>query len=1216
MALRVIPASFQQVRAKPSTTGPKQFFAMQSTEAGYAAALAALPNATVLGDAVHDSDLKIVEAFVTEEHIDQTAALENARKANYPTALFRHRWTSEENFNALGGQHMLGFSEVSYERDRSGNVMFGRPGMIFIRPQQTFDPVDFNFGNGDGTTHYDAANGSQDPAIDKGLLGTAIWNKGYSFVYCDGSHHRWGDHSNGGNPDQFNGVAAQGLYEVEDATAADADKIYVYHDWDMMPAMMTGGYQSWKQGTSLTPELYDAANNIWVIGNFNQGSNVTGLSQTDLALDLDVGDITMSMKLMQERLILQGKVSLSDLNGPTGRGRFHVQDNTDGSDQDWDGVHVWNTSTFSDITTAANDSTIDDHELLAVSAPNDSYVAWVDSVPFSVLRLNLSQNQIGGTGVWEYSTGSGTWATLTGIVDPTSGFTTLTNTQTIEFNPKLDWATDTVNGTTGYAIRWRKTGGTVTTAARGDQSRRRSSALFIHRWDDSAPVDGLSHWGFNSNGQGHIGGYCWELDGKGNVEFVRVRHFGRAAIGNLNGADHIVFTGCQWGLCGNFTTNSVGTVRHTFQAASYGRRNWAISDHFRQNKNHPGIQRILASMQWAVDNGVTTTPDGNPIDFTAFDDMPDWNDFFGMDSGIYGSGGTTWFYKVDGAKFRYIGSQLSIMNDSNVIDLESGDKHAIAKYGTTDGADQIMRRIGIEHHTLATDFYPQATGDLDAPVEGGGAHVRDLNFIYGYNDTWNGKVDGGQPAGGVSMEQDNDSMRYEDGGALGQENNTWWFWDFDDEANGDSTEMRGVTCTYSYRYRNSDFVPPFRVRYVSFNNVKRCWRAAKNWGPSGTNLMSFDGVSTYALKTQWVRPKNGEIDAVKVYNNTTFTTPAVSITRRLDPVTKNTTSSFEVMENAAANGSYLAVVHGNIYDEIRVDLQTGLVGGTLVLEYSQGGGVFAALTATDGTSGLTNTSETTVTFTPPGDWATDTIDGATGYIVRWRKTAGTVTTACSAQWMQVNERVPLFDGGATGAIAYFGVNTYFTRRFYITTQVAGTGSPTLIWEYWNGSSWVAVSNLVDNTNGFTTLGQQTVSFDQPADFAEVTVNSLAKYWIRCRISAGSFTVQPLVNDVRAVIHGGTIDIKYYSVYNVPTNGLVGEYIGGNWGSDSGFVTDDYGKIYLKEGQTSLTDFYKIGGGQGNPDTNFAEYQALSKAKETTDAMFDSTFNPNGELIAA
>lgn len=97
-------------------------------------------------------------------------------------------------------------------------------------------------------------------------------------------------------------------------------------------------------------------------------------------------------------------------------------------------------------------------------------------------------------------------------------------------------------------------------------------------------------------------------------------------------------------------------------------------------------------------------------------------------------------------------------------------------------------------------------------------------------------------------------------------------------------------------------------------------------------------------------------------------------------------------------------------------------------------------------------------------------------------------------------------GHATGKFAKAELN--------LTTQ--GSGTWTITWEYWNGAAWTALSGVTDGTSGFTAAtGWKAVTFTEPTDWAQNTVDGVLGYWIRGRVSAyTSVTTQPLAGQGR------------------------------------------------------------------------------------------------------
>jgi len=91
---------------------------------------------------------------------------------------------------------------------------------------------------------------------------------------------------------------------------------------------------------------------------------------------------------------------------------------------------------------------------------------------------------------------------------------------------------------------------------------------------------------------------------------------------------------------------------------------------------------------------------------------------------------------------------------------------------------------------------------------------------------------------------------------------------------------------------------------------------------------------------------------------------------------------------------------------------------------------------------------------------------------------------------------------ATGDACIIGSAVPFTGvTFDNTGGVQGVGG-VVVWEYWNGAAWAALTGVTDNTTGFTAaVGVQTLTFTQPADWAASVINGSASlYYIRARIT--------------------------------------------------------------------------------------------------------------------
>jgi hypothetical protein len=91
---------------------------------------------------------------------------------------------------------------------------------------------------------------------------------------------------------------------------------------------------------------------------------------------------------------------------------------------------------------------------------------------------------------------------------------------------------------------------------------------------------------------------------------------------------------------------------------------------------------------------------------------------------------------------------------------------------------------------------------------------------------------------------------------------------------------------------------------------------------------------------------------------------------------------------------------------------------------------------------------------------------------------------------------------------YFGGGNLF-EKVHLNISTVGDWNGSLTWEYYNGTSWVTVPNLIDSTDAFRNNGQNEVSWTLPADWCPKLVNLVFGYFIRARVSIfTSIAAQP------------------------------------------------------------------------------------------------------------
>jgi hypothetical protein len=116
------------------------------------------------------------------------------------------------------------------------------------------------------------------------------------------------------------------------------------------------------------------------------------------------------------------------------------------------------------------------------------------------------------------------------------------------------------------------------------------------------------------------------------------------------------------------------------------------------------------------------------------------------------------------------------------------------------------------------------------------------------------------------------------------------------------------------------------------------------------------------------------------------------------------------------------------------------------------------------------------------------------------------------------------------------------------------GSLATVWEYYNGSTWASLSGVTDGTSAsskaFTAVAAdgQTLTFTVPSDWTALSLNgSQNLYFIRCRITAGSYSTNPIydqgfigatgvVTQASAPISGGeSLWANIYSIGTIESN---------------------------------------------------------------------------------
>jgi len=149
---------------------------------------------------------------------------------------------------------------------------------------------------------------------------------------------------------------------------------------------------------------------------------------------------------------------------------------------------------------------------------------------------------------------------------------------------------------------------------------------------------------------------------------------------------------------------------------------------------------------------------------------------------------------------------------------------------------------------------------------------------------------------------------------------------------------------------------------------------------------------------------------------------------------------------------------------------------------------------------------------------------------------------------------------------YFGKKVIFDK-LTVTIGTQGAGTWTIVWEYWNGTTWGSLSGVTDGTAGFkAAAGDHDVTFTIPSGWVDCEVKNRNLYWIRARVSAyTSKTTQPK----------GSYAKVNTKTYDLPSKNTV---------NDSSLIA------YVNDVVTSKT-FISAGGGGGADRIAFSGYQA-------------------------
>lgn len=185
--------------------------------------------------------------------------------------------------------------------------------------------------------------------------------------------------------------------------------------------------------------------------------------------------------------------------------------------------------------------------------------------------------------------------------------------------------------------------------------------------------------------------------------------------------------------------------------------------------------------------------------------------------------------------------------------------------------------------------------------------------------------------------------------------------------------------------------------------------------------------------------------------------------------------------------------------EVLVDGTLGDLIGPLAFKDSGGGGVFTRPTAAEGEreDWWANFYEV---FALDYAGSEETTAGSTDYTADLNAGTGTVdvysATVAANDYFVFGLEDEQFDGVM---LDFSGTNG----------RAAGwTNTPTSVWEYWNGSAWSALTEIVFEVKdwaGDVTKVRKHILWVRPTDWEKTTVNSNTAYFVRNRVTGGTLT---------------------------------------------------------------------------------------------------------------
>jgi hypothetical protein len=175
------------------------------------------------------------------------------------------------------------------------------------------------------------------------------------------------------------------------------------------------------------------------------------------------------------------------------------------------------------------------------------------------------------------------------------------------------------------------------------------------------------------------------------------------------------------------------------------------------------------------------------------------------------------------------------------------------------------------------------------------------------------------------------------------------------------------------------------------------------------------------------------------------------------------------------------------------------------------------------------------------------------------------------------------------------------------TDVASMGTASVSMVYRNDAAGWSTATVLSG-GGLTSSNAGRI--ERPNDYGTVDINGTLYHAFGWRLDSGDFATAPTINQVNGQIRGASLILDGW-VCARPKVGVI-HFGGTSHTTHSGYIQSSGGKIIYGDGQSASTSLFALN--SGSPNQTPAQWQANEKLALNTDAVLDSVFDPDLELV--